>query len=327
MIIFIHGKDTYRSQKRVDQLKKVFVEKYNKSGLNIVVLTGSEITLDEFRSKCFAGGLLEKKRLIVIKNLISQNNDQNLLKGVLDLLKKNKLPEDNILIFWEGSLEEAKKPTKGSKSIKTEITKELLKNKAEEFAPLPTPKLKKWLQAEIKHAGAKIEKQALEELILRIGDDLWKMNNEMEKLVNYCDGRPITEEDVHYFVQSKFDENIFHLTDALGNRQNQLALKLIHDQLSSGTEPLALLSKFIWQFRNLLQINELIGLQNSPDQIAKDLQLHPFVVKKSIPQAKKFSQEKLKKIYAQIQNIDFKLKNTNASPELLFDLLVMEVCK
>lgn len=325
MIIFIHGEDTYQSQQRVNQLKEAFIKKYNKSGLNLVTLDGAEIDLDEFQKKCFSTGLLEKKRLIIVKNLISQSSDFELQKGILELLQKGKFPKENILIFWEKDLKGEKE--KRTQRAKKALITQLLKEKTEEFIFFSPPKLRTWVQSEIKKRGGEIEQQALEELIAKVGQDLWQMNNEIEKLVNYCNGRAISEKDVNTFVQAKFDENIFHLTDALGQRQKEQALKLIHDQLASGTEAIVLLSKFIWQFRNLVQINDLLSQQTSPQAITNKLKLHPFVVQKTIPQARRFKSEELRNIYKHLLEIDFKLKNSNTDPELLFDLLVMEVCK
>jgi len=333
MIIFIHGEDTFRSQQRVNQLQEAFIKKYSKSGLNLISLDGAEITLDEFQKKCFSAGLLEKKRLIIIKNLISQNSDFELHKGVLNLLQQKKFPEENILIFWEEDIKEGTtkrkgiKKARGGQNLKKALTAQLLKEKTEEFNFLSPLKLKQWVQNEIKKGNGKIEKKALEELMVKVGQDLWQMNNEIGKLVNFCRGRTILEKDIHTFVQAKFDENIFHLTDALGQRQKEPALRLIRDQLESGTEPLLLLAKFIWQFRNLIQINELLN-QKIPAQVITDtLKLHPFVVQKTIPQARRFTKDELKKIYKFLLDLDFQLKNTNTNPELLFDMLVMEVCK
>lgn len=325
MIIFIHGEDTYRSHLRIAQLKEAFLKKYNSSGLNLITLDGKEIDLDEFQKKCFSAGFLEKKRLIIIKNLISSSSDNELQKGVLELIQKNKLPEDNILIFWEGEVEEERE--KRIPKLKSALISQLLKEKEEEFNFLTPVKLEQWVKSEIKRRGGKIEKEAQAELIAKVGQDLWQMNNEIEKLVNYCGGRTITRKDVSTFVQAKFDENIFHLTDALGQKQKERALKLIHDQLASGTEAIVLLSKFIWQFRNLVQINELLRQAASPQIITNTLKLHPFVVQKAIPQARRFNPEELKEIYRKLLDFDFQLKNTNTDPKLLFDMLVLGVCK
>ena len=58
------------------------------------------------------------------------------------------------------------------------------------------------------------------------------------------------------------------------------------------------------------------------DTMAKMLDLHPFVVKKSLPFIKKYSLDKLKDIYNQLLEIDIKTKTGLADQSLLIDLFV-----
>jgi DNA polymerase-3 subunit delta len=327
MIILIHGEDTFRSQKRLKQLKEAFIEKYNSSGFNVVQLEGVETTLEKFRSVSFTGGLLDNKRLVVVKNLITGGNPE-LVEGVLEILKEKKFPEDNVLIIWEGVIEEkGKAKIKGGAKTKKLLLAQLKKEREEIFHLLSNSQLSSWIQNEVKERGGKIERSAVEELIAKVGTDLWQMDSEIEKLINYVRGQIITTKHVGEFVKSKYDENIFHLTDALGQKNKEQALRLVRDQLAIGTEPLQLLSKFIWQFRNLLLVSEMLSANKTQKEISDTLKLHPFVIQKTIPQARRFSHEQLGFIYQKLVDIDFDLKNSQVKPELLFDLMVMEVCK
>ncbi|MFA6272084.1 MAG: DNA polymerase III subunit delta [Patescibacteria group bacterium] len=327
MIILVHGEDAFRSLKRLKQLKEAFIEKYNSSGFNVVQLEGAETTLEKFRSVSFTGGLLDSKRLIVIKNLISGGGAE-LIDGMLEVLKEKKFPEDNVLIVWEGVVEEkGKAKIKGGAKAKKLLLTQLKKEREETFPLLTNIQLSSWIQNEVKDRGGRIERSAVEELVAKVGTDLWQMDSEVEKLVNYVGGQIITGKQVEEFVKSKYDENIFHLTDALGQKNKEQALRLVRDQLALGTEPLQLLSKFIWQFRNLILVNEMLGANKTQKEIADTLKLHPFVVQKTVPQAKKFSREQLGLIYQKLVDIDFDLKNSQVKPELLFDLMVMEICR
>jgi DNA polymerase III delta subunit len=56
--------------------------------------------------------------------------------------------------------------------------------------------------------------------------------------------------------------------------------------------------------------------------MAKVLKMHPFVVKKNLAIVKKYSTEKLKKIYADLLDIDIKTKTGFAEQAVLMDLFV-----
>jgi DNA polymerase III delta subunit len=71
----------------------------------------------------------------------------------------------------------------------------------------------------------------------------------------------------------------------------------------------------------------MLGANKTQKEIADTLKLHPFVVQKTVPQAKRFTAGQLKFIYQKLADIDFELKNSQTKPELLFDLMVMDVCK
>ena len=324
MIIFIHGEDTFRSLQRLKILKQGFSKKYDQQAINIISLDGDTVKIDELRKNILSPGLLEKKRCIVIKNII-KNKDKALKGELREIISKKSAVKDNILIFWEdltvdpraGGLGRLTKEDKG-------LIRFLKEQKEERFDRLGPGLLRKWVLAEIKKRGGTISQDALDQLTGSVGQDLWKMNQEIEKLVHYKKDQMITKEDVMLFVQSKFDDNVFLLTDALGQKNSQEALRLFHEQLALGTDPLALLANFMWLIRNLIMIQE-VKEQLPPTKIAQELGLHPYVVKKSLPQVQRFSAGELKKIYGRLIKIDEELKTSSKDPKVLFDMFIVEI--
>jgi len=59
--------------------------------------------------------------------------------------------------------------------------------------------------------------------------------------------------------------------------------------------------------------------------MAQELNLHPFVIKKSLWQARKFSLEELKRIYRKIFQIDLNIKTGRLDPQIALDLLITEI--
>ena len=74
----------------------------------------------------------------------------------------------------------------------------------------------------------------------------------------------------------------------------------------------------IRQFRILIQVKEASQRQGNNNLIAKELEIHPFVVQKTVAQTSKYTFEELQKIYNNLQEIDLKLKTSKISPEVLF---------
>ena len=202
-----------------------------------------------------------------------------------------------------------------------------MKKLAEEFKPLTPTQLNNWVEKEIKNQGGKIDKQTVAFLAATVGNDLWQMSNEITKLINYCQDKPITTIDIENLVKAKFDDNIFNLVDALGNNNKKLALKLMSDQFNLEADEMYLLSMLVRQFRILLEIKDLLNERPkiTKDLIAKELQIHPFVAQKALWQVKNFTFDKLKQIYQMLLDLDFKLKTSQAKPRVLFDLFIAQI--
>jgi len=67
------------------------------------------------------------------------------------------------------------------------------------------------------------------------------------------------------------------------------------------------------QFRILISLQDLAKRNLPQSEIAKQLKLHPFVVQNSIPQARNFSADELKRAYAQLLEIDTGVKTGKLS--------------
>ncbi len=331
MIIFFYGPDTFRSRQKLQEIKDKFKKEVDKSGLNSNTLDGAKLEFAEFEQAVSTQPFLAKKRLVIIEELLSKNRSQKIQKEILDLLKKNNL-ENTILVFWEGQINQPKGKKKKSKagSGRSDLLFYRLQEEkyAQEFELLKPSETRAWAAAEIKKRGGKIESAALELLADFVGNDLWQLNSEIDKLISYAKDRPIKLADVQDLVKTKLDEDIFKLTDSIGQKNKKLAINLISDQFKSGVAPTELLGRIIWQFKNLLLVKSFVD-KNGPgypaERLSQQLYLHPFVIKKTMLQAKNYNMSDLKKIYSQLTQIDHKIKTTQLDPEIFFDLLVVKI--
>ena len=318
MIIFLHGPDTFRSREKLKTLKEKFVSEVDKSALNLETLSG-KLELQDIKRHLTAMPFLAKKRMIIIEDLIANRPSKQLQKSIIELIA-DKSTENTIIIFWESEI-----PSSEAKS--NLLFKKLrLEKYVYEFPLLSGLPLKQWYQNQAAALKAQINPAALTLLSDLVGNDLWQACLELKKLAAYAKGKIISVDDVRLLTKNKLEENIFLLTDALGQKNKKAALKLISDLLQAGTTPLELLSKMTWQFRNLLQVKGLAdqtGNLSSP-QIASKLKLHPYVAKKTLGQLKNFDLDGLKKIYRQLLELDHSLKTSQSEPEILFNLLVIK---
>jgi len=323
MIIFIYGADTYSSQEKLKQIIEQFQMKRDKESMNVVRLDGTALDFDRLRQETMTQGFLSPKKMIVVKNLLS-STVYELLENVSSFLKDfSKKDQDNVLVFYQESFT----PKKRSNTDKAagKLFEYLKKQKyTYEFPKLSGVKLNNWITQRVNSLNGKIDAQAVQQLVAIAGSNLWQLANNIDKLVAYKKNNPITVLDINNQIKGNFEANIFALTDAVAAQNKPLALKLLQQEVESGANEIYLLSMITRQFRILLQLQAKIVSNVSPDKIARELKLHPFVVKKSLPAARKYTTDQLKNIYHKLLNIDLSLKTSHPNPELLLDLLIID---
>ncbi|MBU1148721.1 hypothetical protein KKI23_01385, partial [Patescibacteria group bacterium] len=84
MVIYLHGDDSYRSLQRLKTLKEGFIKKFDKSSLNVVILDKDKLEFADWQKAVAASGFLAQKRLIVIKNLITNKKNKEVCQEIAD---------------------------------------------------------------------------------------------------------------------------------------------------------------------------------------------------------------------------------------------------
>jgi len=310
MIIFLYGQDTYRSRRKLNEIVEHY-KKIHKSGLNLKYFDGKTVDFEEFKNEIQSVSMFAEKKLIILEEAFT---NQNFKEGFLKTSKQF-TDSNNIILFYEIEKISSSDP----------LFKFLEKHaKSQEFKLLKGENLKNWVKKEIENYKVKINSVALRKLTDYVGDNLWQMVNEIKKLASYKKNKEIRVEDINLLVKPKIEPEIFKTIDAIASKNKKQALELIHKHLEKGDSPSYLLSMINFQFRNLLIIRDLIEKNKSPYILSKEAQLHPYVIKKSYSQARKFKIDELKKIYQKIFQVDLAIKTGKIDPETALDLLITE---
>jgi len=311
MIYFIYGEDSYRSKRKLEEIVSGY-KKVHKSGLNLIYINAKEKDFKDFNSGLKINSMFDEKKLIVLDNIFE---DEKFQKDFLDNIENLKDIKDIVIIYEEGVPD---KRTKFFKSLQKHA-------KCQDFDYLAPAMLKRWVTQEFENHGAKVDPAAIQILIDFVGNDLWRMSNEVNKLSNYKMGSTVKKEDVELLIRPNIENDIFKTIDALVSKNKSQALSLLHKHLENGDNALYLLSMISYQFRNLLVIRELQDMQQPYGYVMKKSGLHPFVAQKSYYLSQQFSMLKLKKIYQKIFQIDSDIKTGKIEPETALDLLLVEI--
>lgn len=321
MIIFLYGADEFRSLEKLAEIKTKFFEK-TRSGSSLSVFDfGDSVKTEDVREALASSGLFSEKKLVIVKRPFTGTlaETQHGLLAVFE--KRSNLAKDGDLVVavWDGNI-----PKRKSKLLDY-----LEKNsKKQEFSKLTGNKLSGWIAKRVKKydSAADISPKAAEKLALFCGDNLFLLDNEIQKLINYKAGESIEEKDIDEMVKSDVEADIFETVGALSSGNKKMALDLFHRQLSQGEDVFRLFSMYVYQFRNLLKIADYY-YQGERNQyaIAKLAKIHPYVAGKGIAQLRNFTLEKLKTTYGKLSAMDAAAKTGKVDLELELEKFIVKM--
>ena len=312
MIIFLYGEDTYRLNKKLNEIIEQY--KARKLGLNFSLFDAGSVPYEEFSQEIRQKSIFSEKKFAIVKNVfLNKEFKEKLLKNIENLAGYDEV----VVICQEGHV------------LKTDRLLSSLKKNAQiqEFEPLSPLKLNAWVKKEADGLGLKLSKSGLDTLVLFVGNDLWRLSNEIQKLANYRFGQDgeVRADEVELLVKPRVETDIFKTIDALARKNKKAALKLIHEHLENGDSPFYILSMINYQFRNLIIVKSESERAGEGSGLAKNLGIHPYVLQKSLQLSRGFSFDDLKKIYRKIFQIDLDVKTGKLGAETGLDLLIAEI--
>lgn len=330
MIYIAHGEDDFAIKELVAQIKQE-CRGAELGDSNVVRLEGSKTTPREIVAVSHTIPFLAPKRVVIVEGLLGRFEKQSRggrgkakAQGVKDWEalpdQLRAMPESTILVFVDGKLEKANPLLQMLSPIA----------KVKECVPLNVkgPELSDWVRSRSKASGCDISPRAQKLLIDLIGNDLWILSNEIEKLCLHAAGKRIEEADINVLVSYVKEANIFTMVDAIVERRLAVAFRLAHQLLADGASPTYLLHMITRQFRFLIQIKELIAQSVSAGTIGKRIGLSSgFALEKATEQAHLYSMDRLREAYRKLLDADVSIKTGALNPELALDLLITDLCK
>ncbi len=195
----------------------------------------------------------------------------------------------------------------------------------------------------LREVGKTIDPRAREMILLRAGDELLGLQQELEKLLLYVGDQPtIRSQDVDAIFADQGDGWVFDLTRCIAERNAVAALAHLARLLAQGEHPLKLLGTIAAEIRRLLAARQLIdgevrgqwkrGLtyqqfqQNVLRQGAPILTRNPYADYMCFQRADQFSLGELRACLTSSYETDLRLKSTGNDPRLVMEKLILDMC-
>lgn len=322
MIIVINGADTYRSRQYCDKIVTKFRSEKDPAGYNIVTVDAETASAGSLTQELFSAPFLAEKRLVLIKNSLSVSKSSAVPAELLDILKNRPIPESTVAVFWD-RVDEVKGKTTVNKVWEL-LSKEKYK---ESFPLLSASDAANFFCQEIVARGGQADRSLGVAAVNCVGVESLPLILLADQLVAFKrDEKKIVLNDLQEFVTAPGDDNIFNLVDALIQGRIPVALTMMRAQYAKGEDDQFIFQMLIRQLRIMLLIADCLSNgETSPDSIAKKLDLHPFVVKKTVPIVKTFSSIELQLLFKRLAEFDLVVKTGRGDLEILLDTLVVSI--
>ncbi len=319
MVYILLGSDDFSKQEFVDELAA-------RLGLPVERAAGSEVTIQRLTE----ASLFESAKIW----LLSQALGPLEAAAHVDELAASA----NHIIFIEPKLDK-----------RTLATQALLKDKritVKEFAVPEGAVLVKWITGRVKERGGKIEAAAARALAERLAGEpttnafparadavshnLWQAANEIDKLLEYSAGKPITTAAVEALVSPNQDIEVWKVINAIADKNLSGVLDYLQrffavaDGSDEKAKVIQLNALLADQFRSIVMVQQFTA-QRLPDSKILALtswkQGRLFIVKKI---AQRFKPELALDTLKKFEHLDFELKSSSTPPRVLLDLILSQ---
>ena len=198
---------------------------------------------------------------------------------------------------------------------------------------VPKRGLQRWVGEQFQVHGAKIEPEAARVLVELVGEDLYELAAEVDKLATWAGGEGVGVDDVERLVAARGEATNFALTDAWGARDVAGVLRASESMLERSGDPhsrtiprlLGVLGNHVARIQEC-QALEASGL--TAKEAAVRLKRNPYYVGKLYAQARNFSPEELRDVTVRLADLDHALKGgSRLGPELELERALIEVTR
>jgi DNA polymerase-3 subunit delta len=183
-----------------------------------------------------------------------------------------------------------------------------------------------WIRERVHQEGYSIEVAAVDLLIELVGDDLQRLESELEKQFLWqLESKKIDADSVLRLTVEARERDVFELIGAIAGRRRDLALKILNRLFRSGIAPAQILSLLYWSFRRLLVARERLDRGENYFQIVKSLKIWTYRDKER--QVRGYSKDFLADLLLKIRETDRLCKTTSLDPKLYLERVIVDTCR
>ena len=198
---------------------------------------------------------------------------------------------------------------------------------------VPQKALQRWISEQFGIHGTKAEPEACRALLELVGDDVYDLSSEIDKISTWAAGDRVTASDVERLVAARAETTNFALTDAWGARDVDAVLTASEGILERSGEPrsrtipriVGILTGHVASVRRA-QAFDAQGI--AAKEAAVELKRHPYYISKLYAQARNYDPDELRAVTVRLAELDHALKGGSRLPaDLELERALIEITR
>ena len=272
---WLEGEEEYFIDKVMDFAEHNILNE-TETGFNLTVFYGKDAAWPDVINACRRYPMFSERQVVLLKEA-QQMKDIDKLESYIE----NPLGSTILVVSYKEKKVDGR--TKFAKMLKEKgvllSTKKIYENQ-----------LPQWTEEIVHSHGYEISKKALMLLVDHIGNDLNRIENEIEKiLVNLGKRKIINEDDIEEFIGISKEFNVFEFQNALAAKDLANCMRIVqYFEANPKAAPIQLIMPSLYSFFSKLYM--IHGL-NSRDEktVAAAIGINPFFVRDYLQAVKTYS--------------------------------------
>lgn len=182
-----------------------------------------------------------------------------------------------------------------------------------------------WVNEEFQRHGTRVSPDVVHALLEGVGSDLRELATAISQLVADAEGE-VTARLVKTYYSGVAEVSSFDIADWAVSGQGSRAVAAVRRALQLGASPVALAAALS---NKVGMIARLYGTRGRVDEsaLAREIGAHPFVIKKTIPVARRWSADAVSRAVIAMAELDAEVKGQGGDPAYAVEAAVQKIAR
>lgn len=289
------------------ELKKAIKDMVCQSKANLVELEAG-YSVSDLIQLLNTPSFFSDKNLYLVEDEGILNSEEDL--SILDQYLNNPASFSILVLAFSKKIDQRKKLIKYFKS--KQLTKEFTLKKGQS--------IEKWIKGFFWDKGYDIDQQSIFFLLTSVGENQMLLETELEKIILFAPSeKKLTLKDIKPIVSHHIQGNIFKLLDGMMDKNGDQLINSLENLFKLKEPEVRILFMLIREYRLTLLCKASLKEGLRQDDILKELNIHPFVGRKVIARAGKFTFKELLNSLKTLYELEEKLKTGQGQGKVLLE--------